>query len=307
MEAFSRSPESLRALLTRIVDYAGLFPPAQLGMKEAVGSYAGYLAGPHRWMLGRFVVPAVRLDEFEAAAARHFPRGQGSQPWQLSALVGIDVRADVDRMLRFNCSHWEGSATGHAVIDAAELRVAEPGEIEALASELPRNFRYFFEHPLEPDPEPFIAAAGRAGAGVKARTGGVTAAAFPGTGAVARFLAACVGAGVRFKVTAGLHHPVRGEYRLTYERDAPCGTMLGYLNVFLAAAALAAGESIASAHALLERSDLEGLAFEPEGVRWGDLAISGGAIERARELAVAFGSCSFREPVDELIAAGLLE
>ncbi len=306
MEATSRSPESLRVLLTRIVDYAGLFPPAQLGMEEAVSNYAAYLEGPHSWMLGRFVVPAARLGEFDAAAAEHLPRGEGSRPWRLSALVGADARADVDRMLKFNCSHWEGSPTGHAVIDAAELKVTQPDQIDELARELPGNFRYFFEHPLEADPQPFIAAAARAGAAVKARTGGITAAAFPSAEAVARFLAACVRAGVAFKVTAGLHHPVRGEYRLTYEKDAPCGTMLGYVNVFLAAAALAGGESLATAGRLLERTDIETLAFELDGARWGEMAITADAIVRARELAVAFGSCSFREPVDELIEAGIL-
>lgn len=307
METTSRSPESLRVLLTRIVDYAGLFPPAQLGMEEAVGNYAAHLRGPHAWMLGRFVVPAARLDEFDAAAAECLPRGQASRPWQLSALVGADARTDVDRMLKFNCSHWEGSASGHAVIDAAELKITDPNEIGALASQLPGNFQYFFEHPLEPDPEPFITAAARAGAAVKARTGGITAEAFPGSEAVAGFLAGCVSAGVMFKVTAGLHHPVRGEYRLTYERDAPCGTMLGYLNVFLATAALAGGGNVEAARALLDRSSLEGLAFVIEGARWGELAISGSAIARARELAVAFGSCSFREPVDELVGAGFLK
>lgn len=301
------NPASLRALLTRIVDYAGLFPPAELGMDEAVANYADYQRGPHEWMLGRFVVPAARLEEFEDAATPHLPRGDGSRPWRLSALVGTDLRTDVDRMLRFNCSHWEGSAAGHAVIDAAELKVTTEGEIEALASQLPRNFRYFFEHPLEPDPQPFIAAAGRAGGAAKARTGGTSTEAFPANDAVARFLAACVSAGVPFKVTAGLHHPVRGEYPLTYDRNAPCGAMLGYLNVFLAVAALAAGQGSAAAEEILAESLIETLAFHPDGASWGERRISTAAIERARELAVAFGSCSFREPVDELVTAGILQ
>jgi hypothetical protein len=305
MEAMSRSPKSLRVLLTRIVDYAGLFPPAHLGMKEAVANYAAYLEGPHSWMLGRFVVPAARLDEFDAAAAEHLPKGGGSHPWQLSALVSADTGTDVDRMLRFNCSHWEGSPTGHAVIDSAELKVTQPDEIDTLARRLPGSFRYFFEHPLEPDPQPFIAAAAHAGVAVKARTGGITATAFPSAETVARFLGACVRAGAAFKVTAGLHHPVRGEYRLTHETDAPCGTMLGYVNVFLAAAALTGGESVATARMLLHRTDIETLAFGPNGARWGDVVISFDAIVRTRELAIGFGSCSFREPVDELIEAGI--
>lgn len=301
------NPASLRALLTHIVDYAGLFPPARLGMEEAVGNYAEYLLGSHAWMLGRFVVPAARLDEFEAAAVSHLPRGEGSRPWQVSALVGTDLRTDVDRILGFNCSHWAGSATGHAVIDAAELKAATEGEIETLAGQLPRNFRCFFEIPLERDPELLVAAVGRAGAAAKARTGGITAEAFPASNLVARFLDACVSAAVPFKVTAGLHHPVRGEYRLTYEQDAPCGTMLGYLNVFLAASALAAGQGVAAATEVLTESQLKTLTFHSDGANWAGREISTVSIQRARELAIAFGSCSFREPVDELVAAGILE
>ena len=301
------NPASLRALLTRIVDYAGLFPPAQLGMEEAVANYAEYLRGPHEWMLGRFVVPAAGLDEFASAAVIHLPRGEGSRPWRVSALAGGDLGTDVELMLEFNCSHWAGSAAGHAVIDAAELKAATGSEIEAAAAQLPRNFRCFFEIPLESDPESLVAAVGRIGAAAKARTGGTTADAFPASEAVARFLDACVSAAVPFKVTAGLHHPVRGEYRLTYEPDAACGTMLGYLNVFLAASALAGGQGMAAAKEILTKSRLEALTFAADGATWGGREISTVAIQRARELGIAFGSCSFREPVDELVAAGILQ
>ena len=300
-------PASLCALLTHIVDYAGLFPPAQLGMEEAVGNYAEYLAGPHAWMLGRFVVPASRLDEFELAAARHLPQGEQSRPWRLSALVGGDLRSGVERMLEFNCSHWGGSETGHAVIDAAEVRAATESELASVMAQLPRNFRCFVEIPVEPDPESLVAAVGRAGAAAKARTGGTSTEAFPASDVVARFLSACVTAAVPFKVTAGLHHPVRGEYRLTYEKNAPCGTMLGFLNVFLAAAALAAGHGMAAATELITEWRLETLRFDSGNATWGAHQMSTAAIQRARELAISFGSCSFREPVDELVAAGILE
>lgn len=48
-------------LLTRLIDYAGLFPPAALPMAEAVRKYAAYRAGEYAWMLGRFVVPAENV------------------------------------------------------------------------------------------------------------------------------------------------------------------------------------------------------------------------------------------------------
>ena len=59
----------LRALLTGVLDYAGLFPPAKLPLDEAIRDYARYRSGPHAWVLTRFVVPASRLDEVSAWAA----------------------------------------------------------------------------------------------------------------------------------------------------------------------------------------------------------------------------------------------
>jgi hypothetical protein len=55
--------EALRELLRGLIDYAGLFPPASLGVPEAVSNYRAYRSGPHAWMLGRFVVPAARAAE----------------------------------------------------------------------------------------------------------------------------------------------------------------------------------------------------------------------------------------------------
>ena len=66
--------ESLRALLEEVIDYAGLFPPSQLSMQEAVVNYAAYRSGELGWMLGRFVVPTARLDEFLIVPATSFGR-----------------------------------------------------------------------------------------------------------------------------------------------------------------------------------------------------------------------------------------
>ena len=53
-----------RALLSGLIDYAGLFPPAGLPMNRALENHAGYRRGPDHWALNRFVVPARRLAEF---------------------------------------------------------------------------------------------------------------------------------------------------------------------------------------------------------------------------------------------------
>src|SRR6266487_455294 len=47
---------ALRALLERLIDYAGTFPPATLQCQAAVANYATYRTGPHAWMLRWLVV-----------------------------------------------------------------------------------------------------------------------------------------------------------------------------------------------------------------------------------------------------------
>jgi hypothetical protein len=55
--------DALRELLRRLIDYAGVYPPASLELPEAVANYRAYRSGPHAWMLGRFVIPSARVAE----------------------------------------------------------------------------------------------------------------------------------------------------------------------------------------------------------------------------------------------------
>src|SRR5690348_3919368 len=112
---------ALRTLLAGAVDYAGLFPPAGLDMDAAVRHHAAYRASPERWLLGRFVVPAARLDELADAVARlGAAPGAGDLPWRVAALVGADADAELAGVDAGNARH--GAAL---VVDAVELRAAD--------------------------------------------------------------------------------------------------------------------------------------------------------------------------------------
>ena len=54
---------ALETLLDGAIDYAGLFPPAQLAMEPALREYLGHLNGPENLLVNRFVCPAARLNE----------------------------------------------------------------------------------------------------------------------------------------------------------------------------------------------------------------------------------------------------
>jgi hypothetical protein len=66
---------SLKALLTGVVDYAGMFPPAQLALAPAIRNYARYRTEPEKWMLGRFICPAVKLGDLSPLVDELFASG----------------------------------------------------------------------------------------------------------------------------------------------------------------------------------------------------------------------------------------
>src|ERR1700704_6016705 len=54
---------ALNTLLEGVIDYAGLFPPANLSMADAVAEYLELLNGPNSWLVTRFICPTARLEE----------------------------------------------------------------------------------------------------------------------------------------------------------------------------------------------------------------------------------------------------
>lgn len=295
--------EAVDALLEGLIDYAGLFPPAGEDMRTALENYASYAKGPDRRALGRFIVPITSLAELEKQGSDLIPQGGGDQPWRLSVLVADDIAAAAEKMSRFNQDHASGSREGRAVIDVVEMKATTPDEIAKQRRALSPEFTAYFEIPLSGDMSALLSAMSKLDARAKVRTGGVTVEAFPSADMLSQFIAACAKAGVPFKATAGLHHPVRNDYRLTYESNAPKGTMYGFLNVFLASVLVYAGEDEATCKAVLEESDASTFSFEDAAIRWRDKVAGTDQIAAARsEFAIAFGSCSFREPVDELAA-----
>ncbi len=309
-----RAPGALRALLSGVIDYAGLFPPAGLSMSAAVRRYAADRRGADRWMLGRFVVPIARLEEFEAAALDLLPAGEDDAPWQLSALAGAGdasvLAADLARAAAFNARHAPETGAGRAIVDAVEWRAPDVDAFGAAAAARARHLPgapLYAELPPGTDPEAAARAAAAHGLRLKLRAGGVTTDAFPAPAVVVGVLAAGVRHAVPVKLTAGLHHPLRGEHALTYARDSARGTMFGFVNVLLAGALLHAGHAPEAVSPLLEERDATTFTFTDDAGAWRGLAVDTPALADARDRAVVgFGSCAFDEPVRDLRALGWL-
>jgi hypothetical protein len=261
-------------------------------MPDAVREYRAQRRGPHAWALGRFVVGADQLDAF-VAARKIFD----DDAWPLSLLVA-DLRGAIP----------DATALAPLLrVEAIEAKAATVAEVTALEPLTTRAREVYVELPLGDQLDALVAAVGALGARAKIRTGGVVPQAFPAAKSVARFICACVAGGVRFKATAGLHHLVRGEYALTYEKDSPTATMFGYLNVLLASAWAYRGASAEVLVQVLEERETSAFGLGQGGeLCWRDACLTADEARAAHAHAMTgVGSCSFHEPIAELIAAGL--
>ena len=285
--------------MRRLVDYAGLFPPAELSMSDATARYSTYLRSADAWMLGRFVVPLERLDELAACAEPSLR--EGGEAWRISALVGKEANAGV-RIRTFNSAY-----RGRLMVDVVECRPITRGSVASTIGSLPGEMRIFVELPLTDDPRSGLLEIRAAGAWAKIRTGGVTAGAFPSAREIARFLARAAELIVPFKATAGLHHPLCGTYPLTYTESPPHGRMFGFLNVFAAAVFAQAHMHERLLTELVDEQRPDALRFTEDALTWREHSVTTAQIARARaSLGLSFGSCSFEEPVAGLRELGLL-
>ncbi|HZV59497.1 MAG TPA: hypothetical protein VFF42_04100 [Candidatus Eremiobacteraceae bacterium] len=299
----AQPPVSLRILLENLVDYAGLFPPAKLTMRTAVENFKTYSESEHAWILGRFIVPASRLQEFAATFQPLLTAGTGPT-WRLSALIGADIAADLAAVESFNRG---GSGGDGVVVDAIELKAQTLGDIRNAAQLVPPSLQTFFEIPISQSLRETTAAISQVEMCAKVRTGGETAAFFPSAESLVEFLAACITRNLRFKATAGLHHPVRSSHRFTYEPDSLSGAMHGFLNVFLAASFMLYGMDASAATECINEQSADSFHFTEESASWRNHTLSNAQLRHARQsFCLSFGSCSFTEPVDDLHTIQLL-
>lgn len=287
--------KAIHVLLENSIDYAGLFPPAALDMQSAVDNYAGYRRGGDSWALGRFVLPAGSLSEFSRASSRYGAAATTEDRWQLAVLAGTDLEPELRAVEDFN------QRSPLALVDTLEVKSDSADRVGNIMRRIPGHLQTYVEIPVDRDPAPLLTMIRQTGARAKVRTGGITRDAFPSSSALIRFLVSCVRSRVPFKATAGLHHPIRAEYRLTYAPDSERGPMFGFLNLFLAAAFLRRDMDEQQAHDVLREVAPAAFRIEDEDISWRGRRLTLDDLRQTRqEVMVSFGSCSFTEPLSEL-------
>ena len=280
--------DARRAFLEELIDDAGLFPPASLSMEAATEQHAASREGRHGFMLGRFLCPASRLPELAK-------RLDLLERWRIGAIV--DGPEGGEELAR-----WLSAPPDGAPVEAVEARSWTDDLQPAAAQIASEGLLRFLEVPPDGDLDPVLDAIADAGAGAKLRCGGATADAFPAPPRVAAFIDGCRRRGIRLKATAGLHHPFR-------HTDPETGFVRhGFVNL-AGAAVLAMGHDLE--REVIEEivAETDAVAFELTGERfaWRGVTAAADAVARARrDLFFAYGSCSFDEPVEDLLELGVL-
>ncbi|MEN8151616.1 MAG: hypothetical protein ABFS86_17505 [Planctomycetota bacterium] len=286
---------SFQTFMSQLIDYAGLFPPAQLDMATAVKNWLEFEQSDEDFMLHSFVVPAWRVDELA-------PRLRGRRErFPLTVIIrpGANLAADIGNAMdigsRIDAVEVVGVEGKLAGIDPAQA-----ADVSARLRDRGVTGHYWFETGFpagwEADLPGFVESLPVL-AGLKVRCGGLVPEAFPSVEEVAGAIHACATKNRPLKATAGLHHPVR-------HHDGKIDTMAhGFLNVFGALV-------MAEVHRLpVERiceivgeEDPECFCFRGDTFSWRDLRVEAGDLGYL----TSFGSCSLDEPRDDLRALGLL-
>jgi hypothetical protein len=321
--------ESLRALLSHAIDYAGLFPPASLPLNESEERYARYLSGSDSWMLARFVCPARRLHELLLP---------GNNPWRIAVIGSISAGAEqlstdfVNEQLQQVAAFQESHGT-QGTVELFEVSIPDPFATRPELTELkffvaefanriamlaPKLSSILFEliwlEPWQPRVVAITTALAAVNqqlaldsrplrVGLKLRMGGATARFSASTSnQIATVIAACRDAELCWKATAGLHHP------LGHFDSATGGRVHGFVNL-LAAAVLAVTHSLSPTQIeqLLDEERADSFVFRDDGFSWREWRAS---IEQIRQIRprslLSFGSCSFDEPREGLRQLGWL-
>lgn len=281
---------SISLLYHSLIDDAALFPPGNAAMADAVPAHDQHRSAWYAGMVGPFLCPASRLEELAGRL--------GDRDTPLGVTVVVDtgtggIEPAVDAVLaepRLTLRGVEVPLRGEPLAESARrTSIALDMAVGGLDDD---GEAAYIEIPRLPGWREALDTVSIAGHRAKLRTGGATAEAYPTEDEVAAFILACLELDVPFKCTAGLHHAVRHTADDGSEQH-------GFLNILLAVAdALDGADADGIARTLADR--------DARAVAARTLALPLGRAAQVRTWFGSYGSCSVTEPLEDLLALGLI-
>lgn len=326
---------TLKVFMNKIIDYAGLFPPSNLSMNDAIQNYLNYLSNQDEWMLSRFICSASKLPELDKYKDDFYSL---KKEFQISLLgrggknsddffKGLDE--DIQFAKKFKEVHGD-----KVLIDAYEVRFPEsvieesnPVRIteflnkvaEIIESHQLDKIRSFYEGAFWGDWRKSIDALVEGIsyhnvyvqskkfnkyqiAGYKMRCGGIDPSMYPTPEQIAAVIQTCKRRQIALKATAGLHHPLRH-----FNKDEQV-KMHGFLNLFGAGILTQYHDlGLDRLQSIIEDEKAINFVFTDYNFRWSEFSVTADQIQKAREQnIISFGSCSFDEPREDLQKLGYL-
>ena len=270
----------LAGLTLKLIDDAAVFPPGSATVPAAVEAHRGYQLAPYAELVGPLLVRAsTTVEVLEATRAGDdlsvgliADEGLSGLVEAISLLFDHDDRATLAQVeIALPADHDPGPAT------------------RVLLDQLAFSATAYVEVPRTGWAEALDVLAEDGAERAKYRTGGATAQAVPNETELAAFIAGCLDRRLAFKLTAGLHRAVRHTTSEGWEQH-------GFLNVLAAVTAGLAGAAEADlVHLLAERSPAR-LA----GV------LASADIAAVRRSFTSFGCCGVTDPIQDLVALGLI-
>lgn len=301
--------ESLRALLAGAVDYTALFPPARLPLEQVVRNYAHYRGKEDRWMLGRLVVPADRLDELDAFSDILF-----KSPAKVRLCVAVgggESSVDFSNALALDLaqiSRFSSRYASRAQIDILEMKLPPHVQADWIAEQTSLRLDPSILCFVEPNDGQVSAVVEayrlKTFWGMKIRCGGGDAGVVPGTHDLAGWIAAARDAsgtsgGMPLKFAGRLYHAIRQS-----NASIPVAVH-GFINVLAAAMfAFACRLRVEAIQQILREEQASEFRFDDDAMRYNDWMLPTAQIEKLRKLVTSFGCGSFDEPAQDLRSLG---
>ncbi len=321
----SKLRSGLKYFMTRIIDYAGMFPPAKLSFLDAFSNYLNYQKDSDSWMLERFVFPITKQNELAPFSTELFSH---KKPIKLSILPQYD---DSDLVFLENFKHDFEQLTLATKMSPArfDLNFFEFKLPKELAEANQNRVYHFFDELVSiatthPHYKPQFFIEMSIGSdwkysmnrftnlltyypqakhlGFKLRCGGITSDTFPEAFIVANAIHLCREKALPIKFTAGLHHP------LSHFNSSLNTRMYGFFNI-LGAAVLSYSHllSLNELEEMITEERIDHFSFADQGMKWRDYVVNTEQIKQAREnFCMGYGSCSFDEPRQDLRSLQLM-